>query len=198
MIVSICQGAISVHFLEGSLPLQVMCRLRSFRLLCLEERRVKGVPQQQAHWAKGVVRMDLIISVVVCLTSLRAFGSWGVLFGGSPFWGAGLKRNRRKTRHILGAGLLETNHVHTANQHGNNGKRQHAARVLHLYPVDFGACWAKITHAKCVLSGSVPIVYFGSRSILLFVHALGRTCCLSFWDVVCMCILLDLAMHFWA
>ncbi|CAJ1379783.1 unnamed protein product [Effrenium voratum] len=72
MVSLLCRSSFLLIFCSLNVG-KVMCRLHSFRLLCLEERRVKGVPQQQAHWAKGVVRMDLIISVVVCLTSLRTF-----------------------------------------------------------------------------------------------------------------------------
>ena len=35
------------------------------------------------------------------------------------------------------------------------------------------------------------------RSVWIFLHALGRSCP-SCWDVVCICILHALAMHFWA
>ena len=72
------------------------------------------------------------------------------------------------------------------------------AYILHVFCMSSGAFWAKTTHAKCVLSCSVPSVcILACRFVWILLHALARTCCLFWGDVVCICILHALVMHFW-
>ena len=67
----------------------------------------------------------------------------------------------------------------------------------------FAAFLANTTHAKgmqtaccivlCLLYACWHALFFG-----FFWHALVRTGCPPFWDIVCICILYALVLHLWA